>query len=318
MAACPDPSTQLVADDASTIGAMGIDATNIYFLRPGKGIYGVPKAGGDVKTLFSGDRFLLTLKTEMLADADNLYFARTEGIYKMPLAGGEPTVWVKGTLMDQTIAMDADYVYFADDTEDMDGVPHGSISKANKSDGSVTLLTKDQPGPTGIILSGDTLYWQNVGSSSGLLQRANDGGLSSIGKSGGSAKTLFAVPADGSGIQLAGSLADLATDGTYLYFPSLNLSAVDSSGAFKVPVGGGTPSKLAGTLTVGAFVVHGGLYVDNGDRIVKLALSDGAETNLACFADPLNGSVMMLHDDSDIYFAKDDGDPGHAIRKLAY
>jgi hypothetical protein len=317
-AACPDPSKMLVPASEGGIGAMGIDDANVYLLRNGTGIYSVPKSGGDPKALFEGERFFLMLKNELLVNGDTIYFGDTDGIYKMPLAGGEPKVWIDATNMEQKLASDADYIYFLDDTDDHDGMPHGSVKKAKKADGQVTTLASGQAGPTGILLAGDTLYWQNVGSAkSGLLERASDGGLMSVSKNGGSPRTLFTPKTDGSGIQLAGSLSDLAADGTSVYFGSVNLEAFEDSGTFKVAVGGGAPQKLDNLLTVSAFIDGGSLFVDNGDRIAKVALSSGAETDLACF-DPMNGSVMMVHDDSHVYFMKGEGNDQYGVRSLSY
>jgi hypothetical protein len=122
-----------------------------------------------------------------------------------------------------------------------DGMPHGSVKKAKKADGQVTTLASGQAGPTGILLAGDTLYWQNVGSAeSGFLERASDGGLMSVSKNGGSPRTLF------------------------------------TSGTFKVAVGGGAPQKLDNLLTVSAFIDGGSLFVDNGDRCGRFPIVDRA------------------------------------------
>lgn len=317
-AACGTATPKLLYSGGN-VNALAIDAERIYFVEGLSDVKSIPKAGGAATAV--GKAGITIWEPHMLQDNGSLYLTDGSDVIKLEIATGDSVVLASSQAqfangIDPGLALDEENVYFADQVDDDDGTPLGTINRVPKAGGDVTILAEGQAAPGSLTRDDAHLYWVNNGTATRSLEALHNGGLGSIALSGGSAQALFSVSADGKGVSPFG---DLVLSGSDLYFTSMNLDDFESSGLYKLPKAGGTPMPFSSYSAQSGFVLNGYLYIDNGDRIAKIELSTGSRTDLVCFESGY-GSISMVHDDKTIYYEKMDpenaGDPAGSIHSI--
>jgi hypothetical protein len=146
--------------DLSSFATYGIavDAHSVYWTLFGDptSVMKAPIEGGPATTLTSAAG-----PGEGLAvDADFIYFATGQGVMKVPLVGGAPTMLSSSPAAG--IAVDAAYVYF---TNFYAGP--GAVRKVAKSGGATITLATGQLLPWGIAVDATSVYWTDAGNENG-------------------------------------------------------------------------------------------------------------------------------------------------------
>ena len=215
--------------------AIEVDANYVYWIERNGGSNGslkkIPKTGGSITTLAAG---FLNAQNHMALDASNVYWGDGKSggggvIKKVSKNGGTVTTLVsEGILsMETAIAVDASYVYFTDDLNNIKKVPING--------GTVTTVGTGNPSE--LILYANNLYWVEF---SGTVKKMPN--------TGGTATTL----ASGSN-----SPAGIATDGTNIYW----LEFTNPGTVRKVPISGGTVTTIATQAnTIGIAVDNESVY----------------------------------------------------------
>jgi hypothetical protein len=286
------------------VSSVAVDDTNVYFTVGLHQVSAVPKAGGAVRTLTTTLPLTFLGTTAMVADGGTLYLAGSDAIYALPTAGGEVTKLTTGSELADSLAIDAEFIYYAERGSTKDLEPHGMIKKIARTGGTPITVAEAQAGPTALTLDDTSIYWENLGSPGPQLTYAKDSGVASVAKSGGNVTVLFKEKGDGTGI-LPGGLG-VVDGGTDIYFDSINLDDFASSGIVRVAKSGGAATIISNHGTMAGFVGGGSLYSDEGTAIVKVDLATKGATKISCF-DPA-GSVSMAHDATTIYFERSEGE----------
>jgi hypothetical protein len=122
----------------------------------------VPIAGGTPSVLFTpaGGNSIWVLAT----DADNVYFATTDGVIgQMPLHGGALVTLATGQGNALSpIATDAQYVYW--------GTYAGDLVKTPIGGGKLTMLASRQNPVRGVVVDGDNVYWASMGAGTVMMR----------------------------------------------------------------------------------------------------------------------------------------------------
>lgn len=160
-AGCPNDGVDFygLAVDTKSITSIIVDAANAYYVEAGSAsIVKASRSSGNPQPLFTGELGALFLAQ----DSDSLYWGTSvpqqQGLtVKNYLARGGKTGGAKQKLADvgavASIAVDADWVYFADGG--------GTVGRVAKTGGTVEVLAADQKGPRGLAVAGGFLYWVN-------------------------------------------------------------------------------------------------------------------------------------------------------------
>lgn len=294
----------MLATVTDRVSSVAVDDTNVYFTVGLHQVSAVPKAGGAVRTLTTSLPLTFIGTTAMVADGGMLYLAGSNAIYALPTAGGDATTLTTGVAVADSLALDAEFLYYAEGGATKDLAPHGTIKKIPRAGGTPITLAESQAGPTALTLDDTSVYWENLGSPGPQLTYAHDSGVASVAKSGGAVTVLFKEKGDGTGI-LPGGLG-VVDGGTDIYFDSINLDDFASSGIVRVAKAGGAPMIVSNHGTENGFVGGGALYSNEGIAIVKVDLATKVATKISCF-DP-SGSVSMAHDATTIYFERSEGE----------
>jgi len=118
----------------------------------------VSLAGGPRKVLYTGE------VQDVVADATDVYFLNNERIWRMPRAGGKPTLLVNradtlqiiGPALNEesmlSLAIDDVNVYWAERNS-------GRIRSVSKTGGAITTLATGQIGIGGLAVDSDHVYW---------------------------------------------------------------------------------------------------------------------------------------------------------------
>jgi hypothetical protein len=242
---------------------MAIDAAYVYWTECGDPTNGfvrkVPKGGGAVVTLASGDRL-----SGIAVDGTNVYWVAgtsdgsSGAIMKVPSGGGTATLLDSREGTPTHLAVDGSYAYWVEQME-------GSIVRMPLSGGAPeTVASVDLPWQ--FTLTDTDVYWL-------------DNGLMKAPKAGGTPVAL--TPMDHQFFSLP--TAGLAVDATTVYFtsgPPAGTSGVDA-----VPSGGGAVTLLAagpqpssgGPIAIDATRV----YWADGSAVYAAPLAGGAVTTLA-------------------------------------
>lgn len=222
-------------------------------------------------------------------DGDSIYYVTggtvaslnegTSGLWKMPIAGGAPTLLFKGTnetLPDTWVVLTDDkYVYWAS----------GHIWRTPKSGGETVKLAAGKP--TEMVMDDRNIYWQNyVGEGMPPVP------IHSAPKSGGEAKAIT-KPLIASG---------LVVDDGFVYW-------TQNEGIFRMPKSGGEPIKVysppdgqsAKGLTMDA--THFYFAQGSGKNALVKILKDGSQP--IQLAPAVNSTQKIAVDDENVYFVTD-------------
>ena len=113
-----------------------------------------------------------TSNSEFIAvDGTHVYYPSlgTNGVYKVPIAGGNRVTLATSQVWPLTVAVDGTHVYWQDTTS-------GTILKTVLSGGTVTPLATGQNASTGFAIDATHVYWVNVNATRTIHRVPIDGG----------------------------------------------------------------------------------------------------------------------------------------------
>ncbi len=256
---CPTTITTLARPDEPS--ALAVDGTHVYFTTWSGTVNAVPRGGGKVTTLATGQHY----PESLAVDGTYVYWAErgntrgTGTVNKVPIGGGAVTTLATGQDAPISVAVDGTHVYWATPGTYPDF--NGMVNAVPVGGGPVTTLATGQPGAGSLAVDGTHVYW------------ANDYG--DVG-------TVNAVPVGGGPVITLASrqhVSSMAVDGTHVYWS--NWSGTVNS----VPVGGGAVSSLASGLYYPNSVVVDSRHVywadsGGGGSVNEVPLGGGNVTNL--------------------------------------
>jgi hypothetical protein len=301
---CGTAKPTLLYASKTILNGLALDDSSLYFVESLDVVSRLPKAGGAPTTIGEG-RVSIWLP-RLYFDAGSLYFTNNSDVFKLDVATGARVSLATSTAKYKSgigsgLALDKDFIYFGDDIHGDAGEPQGTVNRVPKAGGAVSTLATGQAGPGSLAVDDSHAYWVNNGTLSASFESLNNGGIGRVPLAGGAAQSLFTVQADGKGIE---PMLDIVLTGNDIYFTSANLDDLSNAGAYRLPKNGGAPSPFSDYSTLSGFVLNGALYADNGDRISKFDLASGEKTDIVCFPDALEGSAVMAHDATRIYYIK--------------
>jgi hypothetical protein len=272
---------------------MAIDSTSVYWTTCGDPTGGfvltVPKAGGEVVTLASGDRL-----SGIAVDAANVYWiagtadASSGAVMKMPSSGGIATtlsVRSESPSSPSHIAVDDTSVYWTEQTI-------GAVMKVPRTGGAPTTVST-ATGPWAIALDATSVYWTGA---QGVMMAP---------KGGGTAIRL-------SGLDPLFPMAGIAVDAKNVYWGSLM-----PPGVMRVPIHGGpqtvlyaeTPTSQPGPLAIDGTTLY---WADLSNAVHAGPLGGGGAVNLATGQTDV---VAIAVDDSSVYWlVNGNGKLGSVVR----
>jgi hypothetical protein len=148
-----------------SVHGVAVDATHVYWSTD-KSISRMPKAGGKVEVLsWTG-----AANASLVIGGDWLYFAGSETVMRVPIAGGvaKPERLATMQASPYALAVDAESVYFA--TTD------GAIKKSPVTGGKPVVLASKQYSLGGMVLDGGFLYYTTTVKSGALRKLSVAGG----------------------------------------------------------------------------------------------------------------------------------------------
>jgi hypothetical protein len=276
---------------------MAIDATSVYWTDCGDPTGGyvrkVPKAGGGLVTLATGDRL-----SGIAVEGTNVYWVASNStassgtIMTVPVTGGTPTVVAAQSGAPAHIAVDASYVYWGE-------LMLGNVMRAPLGGGTPTAVAATSSGIFQIALGDTAVFWL-----AGM-------GLMTAPKAGGVAVALTPpfppIPTDG-----------LAVNATTVYINAGNRSG--APGILEVPIQGA--SFDAGSLFPGigggpiAIDAKRAYWADMSGSVYGASLAGGAAILLATGQNNVDAIAV---DDVAVYWL-DNGNAtpgGGSVMKLA-
>lgn len=229
---------------------------------------GVAPSGALVASLGSGSAGDLPSGLALDATGANAYFLDSEtnsssnspkapGVYKCNLASKSCSLQYAATppsafLLANDVALSGSRLFWTDSAA-------GSVDRADYSNNALGAAVSNQNGPCLLALDATNVYWANI------MSNGADGG-------GSPSFALASTPQANPGAVTAvvsrdGTLQDMGTDGTNLYFIENQPGGPDGQLEY-VPVGGGSgPQALKADQTAYGLAVGGGaIYWLNGDN----------------------------------------------------
>lgn len=220
----------------------------------------------------------------------------TSGVWKMPLAGGTPTLLFKGFQKDKdtvvlpdtfVLAVDEKYVYWSS----------GAIWRTPKDGGESEPITFGMP--TEWALDDSKIYWHNFGG-----ENSPPTPIYSVEKKGGEAKAIT-EPVITTGI---------VVDKDFLYW-------TQSDGIYKIPKNGGEKSKVHAApekqSTSGLIADKDNFYFTQGEpsrnALFRLSKQGGEAVKIA---PNINHVHHFYADETSVYFVRNEGSFDAAICKV--
>lgn len=173
-------------------------------------------------------------------DATRVYFAGLSGeltadIFSIPKDGGAMTTIASAVLTPGAFATDAQFIYWVSlgTVAGEDFLSDGAVRRMAKSGGAVQTLVSGLSFPIAVTVAGGNVYYGETGIGLGNTSA----GLRRVPVDGGAVTKLFdSLP-----------VGSIAVDAANAYFAVFRLGTglVD---ILRIPIGGGTPAVLAGSL----------------------------------------------------------------------
>ncbi|MEK6371923.1 MAG: hypothetical protein AABO58_04430 [Acidobacteriota bacterium] len=222
---------------AAGVADFAVNGGFVYFGDENGVVWRVPREGATPATE------LVRIPTEVLwveVDATRVYFAGLSGeltadIFSIPKGGGAMTTVASAVLTPGAFATDAQFIYWVSlgTLAGEDFLSDGAVRRVSKSGGTVQTLAGGLSLPIAITVAGGNVYYGETGIAAGNTSAG-----------------LRRVPVDGGAVtKLYDSLpvGSVAVDDTNAYFAAFRLGTglVDID---RIPIGGGTPVVLAGSL----------------------------------------------------------------------
>ena len=238
---------------------IAVDSSNIYWTDIGTNASGVgiinqiplSLTNWNITVLANGQ----SSPQALAIDTSYVYWAEflTGKIKKVPINGGTVSTLVSGlTAGFYSLAIDNNYLYWTEANT-------GSVKKLDKTNNSVTVLVSGLCSPGNISIDSSNVYWEDSAYGPAC-------GIRKISKSGGTITPLYLnIP--------NGTSTGFMTDGINVYYTQYYLGA----SIYKIPVGGGSPTLVVGSLDTIADLTVDGTYVywiENGSvtrRVAKIA-----------------------------------------------
>lgn len=196
-------------------------------------------------------------------DSTSVYWSsgnQNGSIYKIPTAGGCPSVVVTGQSAPHAVASDGKNVYFANQGSNPTS---GTVNSVPVGGGNVTPIAMNQTFPLDIVVDNTNVYWTNSG----------DGSVWKSDKTTPNPMKL-AGPAG------QGRASHLRVDSMYVYFTDRAGGVVN-----RVPIGGGNVTALTGTTPGPNY-----LAIDSANAY----FGGGAQNQMAAaYSVPLNAMAAM-------------------------
>jgi hypothetical protein len=153
-------STTLVPTDPNRVavdwGAVAVDDDRVYFYGGG-GLQTIPPGGGPTTTIWNDGMYHGCGGSEppgyplLLVDETYVYYTAADGLWRVA-KDGSSVMQYPGAMPDcRAIALDGDYLYFAD-------YP-GEIQRVPKSGGAPTMVAADAKVEGGLVVTATSLYW---------------------------------------------------------------------------------------------------------------------------------------------------------------
>ena len=153
-----------VVDPAKAPVAVALDDANVYFATKDGDVRQVPKAGGDVVVLATGQADV----TALVVDAEGVYWSvRSPGVVRKVYKGGNGQVYdvAKAVGRVESITLDANCIYFTDSGA---GLHAGTVNLVWKDESAVSLMASGQDDPRAVVRdpASKSLYWLDAGDGS--------------------------------------------------------------------------------------------------------------------------------------------------------
>jgi hypothetical protein len=221
--------------------SVAVDANNVYWWWYLHGLEKAPLAGGPEVEIGASPT---TGGFRIAVDATNVYWVDANGLQRVPIGGGTPTVLQSVSV--GGVAVDATNVYWTQPNT-------GQLFKAAKAGGAPVALNVSLGGSEPLVVDASNVY-------------VADG------------NTVWQVPIDGSAavaltIVNGGLEPPLAIDSQYVYFTLGIAPSYQCSGLHRVPIGGGPVRQVANDQRVTSIAVDAtSIYWANfNGTIMKLA-----------------------------------------------
>jgi hypothetical protein len=222
------PTAISTAGTATYISATATDGTNVFFGASDGIIRTVPAIGGSTGTIST-----VGIGIQYFAvDASYLYFTQSVsgsgGIYRIAKTTGSTATAIDntaGAVCREGIALDAGYVYWAEDGCGVCGSTPGRILRAALGTTTVEVIATGQAHPNYVAVDAYNVYWSN--SCDGTIKRAP--------KAGGAAVTVATGQSSPAGV---------AVNGGYVYWANSSSGKIMRALACQ-----GTPAEVYGSGT---------------------------------------------------------------------
>jgi len=230
--------------------AVAFDAEFIYVVTDGGGLFRMPRAGGD------GERIDDAKERSFATSADAIFYISLDNtkIRKLDKKTKALSDYATGFEHIIAVAGDTDKFWVADrDAETISWVPTTTLAEGTTT-ATATVIAKDQASPNTVGTGPDYVYWSNGGISD--HKDAVDK-IFRTKKDGSSAQPELVTPTDAYFVD-----SPMHADGQFLYFGR------SASGIHRVPVAGGTPTKLLNICENGFAMSADSIYVveNNANR----------------------------------------------------
>jgi hypothetical protein len=213
------PGVQLLAVGLNNPNAVAVDATSVYWLENGGGLFRkAAKDGSGAVTLAAG----IAAPSGLALDGGYAYLGENLGasqcrLRRVTLDGSGASTVATDSASVSRLAVDGSNLYWTD-------INGGTVRAVPKAGGAVTILATGSSTPAGVATDGTNVYWTEF---------TNPGRVEMVPVGGGTT----------SGLATGTNTPGIATDGTRVYWTQSTL--IDGGQLNTIPVAGGVITPLA-------------------------------------------------------------------------